>query len=201
MVDYTPYIQLLNSSLFVILISLLVIGGGALIILSVYRKKHVWVDRVLIVSPRENNTLYINQSFYKGGVFKNNQGVAQYRIKTGRNFWNVIKLNYMPDRSKISANDVLVFVKTGDITTLQQCELVFSPVVEVIDGQEKKYYNLLVKPVPNDIKTATLINLRDTANVLKQTPISVTVTIFTAFIIMVIAFLVAYFLLMKSTGG
>jgi hypothetical protein len=177
---------------------------GALVIigwfgLSWYRKKKVYIHPVTLIQIRADGTQK-ERTDLLGGRFVNKSGVNDFKIKVPKQ-WKAKELGYMPDFSMADANDRLIFITTGDNSLWQQCKkrLILTDKIIADLGYGKKVYeyDLLVKPVPTDIKTVTINNLRSWKEVLDKSKLTAFTIAIAAFLIMVVAHLISLYIQTK----
>ena len=165
-----------------------------------FKNKTAYSTPVTLTYIYDNGTQKDNP-FLRGGKFVNKSGVWDFRIKIPRQIRKK-ELGYTPDFSKADSDGRICFVTSGDGTLWQQYEkkLVAYETIKGKDG--KKYrYALMIKPVPTDIKQATvnaIKNWRETVDKAKLTAFGIAIG---AFIIMVIAHLISLYIQTKIKCG
>ena len=133
----------------------------------------------------------------KGGKFVNSRGVWDFKILVPKQRRRK-ELGYTPDFSKADSDGRICFITSGDGTLWQQYEKkIISKEIKRDDGGLEYEVDLLIKPVPTDIKTVTvnsIKNWRETVDKAKLTAYGIAIG---AFIIMVIAHLISLYIQTK----
>lgn len=162
------------------------------------KQKKIFVTPVKLLKLRPDFTFKAVYGL-KGGVVMNNVGVRDFKVKIP-GVWKKFSLGYMPDFSMAQANDEICFVQLGDGTLWQQCKeklVAYQDVTEEVisvDAEGKEVtrenvttrYELLIEPIPTDVKTTTINNIHGIRNLLDKSKMSVYAIGIGAFIIMAI---------------
>jgi hypothetical protein len=189
------------TGLFVIGI-LLILGVGAWMFWSWYKKKITFNVPVKLIKYLENGTKKELNGLLGGKQLVG--GVQSFMIMMPKQR-KPFNLGYMPNFSLADADNKLAFITSGDGTLWQQIkeELVTKEIIEVIDEQETKKIeiSLLLKPIPTEIKTKTINDMLGWRAILDKNKLSAWTITIVGFVIMVIAHLISLYIQTKIKCG
>lgn len=155
------------------------------------REKFVYKFPVGLIETRENGGIKEIDGL-KGGYVKNKTGVRDFEVKHGKYFWQRKKLGFSPDPTQTDLDGKFTFIKIGDGSSFQQVKKTLVTHRVIDNGEEKIQYELLVEPIPTDVKTATINQIHATENLLDKnrlTAYGITILGFVIMVIVQIAFL------------
>jgi len=161
-----------------------------------YKNKTFYTTPITLTYLYDNGTQKDRHDL-KGGKFVNSRGVWDFKILVPKQRRRK-ELGYTPDFSKADSDGRICFITSGDGTLWQQYEKkIISKEIKRDDGGLEYEVDLLIKPVPTDIKTVTvnsIKNWRETVDKAKLTAYGIAIG---AFIIMVIAHLISLYIQTK----
>ena len=167
---------------------------------SSFKNKSVYNTPVTLTWYYDNGTSKTTFGL-KGGKYFNRSNVQDFRVKIPKSFKKK-ELGYTPDFSKADADGTIHFITSGDGSLWQQVEhkLVTTEEREIVgyDGTKKVYtYSLLIKPVPTEIKTATVNAMKNWREVINSQKATIFAIGLGMFLIMVIGHLVSLYIQTK----
>lgn len=176
------------------------VGVFGWILYKGYKTKTFYITPVTLTYIYDNGTQRDRHDL-RGGKFVNSRGVWDFKIRIPKQRRQK-ELGYTPDFSKADSDGRICFITSGDSTLWQQYEkkIIVNEIKEGEDG--KKYtYDLIIKPVPTDIKTVTVNSIKNWKETVDKSKLTVYGIAVGAFIIMVIAHLISLYIQTKIKCG
>lgn len=191
--------NILGGLIFFIIIGFFFVVGFIMI-----RNRLKYKIPVTALVPKGNG-LFKRIDNLRGAVVQTRKGYSDFEIRRPRKA-KPKKLGYVPDLTISGVDDRLTFIVTGDGVIWQQCKESLVKTkdleIEIVDSagkkrKEKISYELLVEPIPTDVKAITINNIHDAENLLETNKLKATTIAIGAFILMVLIHALFLFLTAK----
>lgn len=185
----------------------MVLVGGVIIWFYVKGREKLTYKTPVSLLIKLDNGVHKRRDDLKGGLIKQRNGVLDFVIKVPKQMKKK-KLGFVPDFSKADGNGRILFIQIGDGMAWQQCQekLITEKEIEMDvpnengDGNEKRSlsYNLLIEPIPTDIKTITINNIHSIENLMEANRFKAATIAIGAFVLMAFVQIIFLFLTSKK---